>query len=188
MMKRLFICSIVVVFVLVADMAAATGMIEALARKIVTRHDTNDEKMFKIEQWVQKNITYVSDIKLYGREDASYFPAVTIRKGKADCEDGAFLTQSLAAFAGIPLNRVKTLFGKFMSRDGIKGHAWTVYKRETDNQWVVADWTDKRAKPRMSHRAPISRNKIYMRIKVFAYTIITKMRPLRAKFVRIKYQ
>jgi predicted transglutaminase-like cysteine proteinase len=183
-MKKLLIMSFTVSVLLMTLMASATGMIESLSNKIVSRGDTNDEKMYKIEQWVQKNIEYVSDIKLYGREDASYFPAVTIRKRKADCEDGSFLIQTLAAYAGIPIDRVRTLFGKFNTKEGVKGHAWTVYLRETDNQWVVTDWTDKRVKPPISERMPMSTDPFYKRLKVFAYSIITKMRPLRAKFIR----
>jgi predicted transglutaminase-like cysteine proteinase len=187
MKKYYLIMSLAGSILSMVHMASATGMIESLSKKIVSRGDTNDEKMYKIEQWVQKNIAYVSDIKLYGREDASYFPAVTIRKRKADCEDGSFLMQALAAYAGVPIDRVRTLFGKFHTPEGTKGHAWTVYRREIDNQWVVMDWTDKRVKAPVSERVPMPRDPFYKRLEIFAFTIITKMRPLRATFIRGKF-
>lgn len=182
--KKILIGLIIAVLAMPVGRVAATGMVEELASKIVSKNDTNDEKMFKIEKWVQDNIKYVSDIELYGREDAAYLPAVTIRKGKADCEDGAFLTQALAAYAGIPLDRVRTLFGRFGTPEGVKGHAWTVYMRESDNEWVVADWTDKKSKSPMRQRTPLSRDNLYSRIKLFAYLVIANTRPLKANFIR----
>lgn len=45
------------------------AQIQALASSIVSPTDTNDQKMFKIEQWVQNNITYVSDLENYGTSE-----------------------------------------------------------------------------------------------------------------------
>lgn len=184
---NLFISTVVSMLLIPSGNAFATGQVEALARKVVSKEDTNDQKMAKIEKWVQENIKYVSDMKLYGKEDASYLPAVTIRKGQADCEDGAFLTQALAAYAGIPLDRVRTLFGQFGTREGVKGHAWTIYKRECDNEWVVTDWTDNRNKPILSARTPYSKDNLYQKMTLFAYLVIVNTHPLKADFIKGRF-
>ena len=117
--------------------------INALAKTIVSPIDTSDEKMYKIEQWVQNNITYVSDIENYGESELWAYPTMTLNKGTGDCEDGAFLMHSLALHAGISPERLRT-YGGLVWGDayGITtgGHAWTAYKRETDNEWIITDW------------------------------------------------
>ncbi|RKX64110.1 MAG: hypothetical protein DRP42_07000 [Tenericutes bacterium] len=117
--------------------------INALAKSIVSVSDMSDEKMYKIEQWVQDNIQYVSDITNYGQSELWAYPTVTLRKGSGDCEDGAFLMHSLALHAGISPERLRTYGGLvYTDRYGITtgGHAWTAYKRETDNEWIITDW------------------------------------------------
>lgn len=118
--------------------------INALAKSIVSPTDTNDEKMFKIEQWVQNNITYVSDIENYGQTELWAYPTVTLNKKTGDCEDGAFLMHSLALHAGIPPNRLRT-YGGLVYADAYGattgGHAWTAYKRESDDEWIITDWS-----------------------------------------------
>lgn len=117
--------------------------IQALASSIVSPMDTNDEKMYKIEQWVQNNIEYVSDVENYGRSEMWTYPTATLAMGSGDCEDGAFLMHSLALHASIPPNRLRTYGGLAWADEyGLTtaGHAWTAYKRETDDQWIIADW------------------------------------------------
>jgi predicted transglutaminase-like cysteine proteinase len=82
--------------------------IRALARSIVSPADTNDQKMFKIEQWVQDNITYVSDLENYGAMELWSYPSVTLDRKSGDCEDGAFLMHSLALHGGIPPEQLRT--------------------------------------------------------------------------------
>jgi hypothetical protein len=57
----------------------------ALAKTIVNQSDTDDTKMYKIEQWVQDNIKYVSDTSNYGVDELWVYPTVTLRKKSGDC-------------------------------------------------------------------------------------------------------
>jgi predicted transglutaminase-like cysteine proteinase len=117
--------------------------IQALAYSIVTPSDTNDQKMFKIEQWVQDNITYVSDLENYGAMELWSYPSVTLKKKSGDCEDGAFLMHSLALHGDIPPDRLRTYGGLVRTYDEgswLGGHAWTAYRREIDDQWIITDW------------------------------------------------
>lgn len=114
-----------------------------LAYSIVDRSDSNDEKMYKIEQWVIENIEYVLDIKNYGLNEYWALPALTLARESGDCEDGAFLIHSLALHAGVPLARLRTYGGFVELEEGLfllGGHAWTAYKRESDEEWVEVDW------------------------------------------------
>jgi predicted transglutaminase-like cysteine proteinase len=116
--------------------------LQNLAFRIVIPADTNDEKAFKIMRWVQDNIQYVSDIENYGQPEYWAGPSLTVQKKSGDCEDGAFLMQSLMLNGGIPWERIRTYGGLVASGPGADGggHAWTAYKRETDDAWIVLDW------------------------------------------------
>lgn len=117
--------------------------IASLANSIVDRSDSNDEKIYKIEQWVIENIEYVLDIHNYGMNEYWATPTLTILREQGDCEDGAFLIHSLALHAGVPIDRLRTYGGFVELEEGIPllgGHGWTAYKRESDDEWVEVDW------------------------------------------------
>jgi len=52
------------------------------------------------------------------------------------CEDGAILIANIMVKSGIPWYRVRVCAGSVKGG----GHAYCVYCRETDNEWVVMDW------------------------------------------------
>lgn len=116
--------------------------IKNLVRTIVATGDTNDQKAEKILKWVTENITYTSDTDQYHLGEYWAKPTETLKSRRGDCEDGAFLIQSMALAAGIPVDRLRTYGGlvKAGTAAPLGGHAWTIYKRETDNQWVDLDW------------------------------------------------
>ena len=116
--------------------------ISNLVTSIVGKADTSDDKVYKIIEWVQKNITYKSDLSNYGRDEYWALPSQTLQKKAGDCEDGAFLIHSMLLAAGVNPDRIRTYGGlvKDYSIGGLGGHAWTVYKRQSDNQWVLLDW------------------------------------------------
>lgn len=118
--------------------------IQALAKEIVSPTDSDDTKVFKIEQWVLENIEYVSDIENYRQNELWAYPTMTLSKGSGDCEDGAFLIHSLALHAGVDPERLRTYGGIVIDYSsgvgiGTGGHAWTAYKRETDDEWIIVD-------------------------------------------------
>jgi transglutaminase-like putative cysteine protease len=154
---------------------------EALALEIVRSDDADDEKMAKIETWVRENIVYTPDIALYGRRDITYHPSVTVRKGRADCEDGALLTQALAAYAGIPLGRVRTVFTLHKPREG---HAWNLYKRESDGEWIPVDWTWQES-PSLDERWPVQETSPFVTWKFLGYYIVRSTGPFKRTIVRV---
>lgn len=115
--------------------------ISSLVNTIVGRGDSDDTKAYKIIEWVQKNITYNSDLSNYGRDEYWALPAQTLQKKSGDCEDGAFLIHSMLLAAGVSSEKLRTYGGLVIDPSGgLGGHAWTVYKRQSDNQWVLLDW------------------------------------------------
>lgn len=151
------------------------AQISALAKTIVSSGDANDEKMYQIEQWVKENITYVSDEENYGTGELWAYPTVTLEKKSGDCEDGSFLIHSLALHADIPPERLRTYGGlvyadPWGSTSG--GHAWTTYKRETDDEWIITDWCYWTTDIPIAERQPMTEDTKY--IDDFFYIQATK--------------
>lgn len=130
--------------------------IKALVDTIVKPSDSNDEKAYKILMWVQENIEYKSDFETYGASEYWALPTMTVKSGCGDCEDGAFLVHSMMLNAGIPWDQIRTYGGEVYTGNGTTGgHAWTAYKRETDNQWVIMDWCYYANKNQIADREPM---------------------------------
>ena len=108
---------------------------------IVNRSDPNDVKSSKIIRWVIDNIEYQTDEAAWGRKEMWQPPAVTFQRRTGDCEDGAFLVHSLMLNAGIPWDRIRTYGGLVRVGLGAEtgGHAWTTYRRESDDEGVILD-------------------------------------------------
>jgi len=117
--------------------------LKRLALSIVSPSDTNDTKVAKITAWVIDHIKYVKDKVNYRAEELWAAPTMTLAKKSGDCEDGAFLIHSLALNAGVPANRLRTYGGLVKAGTGAAtgGHGWTAYRRESDNEWVVLDFS-----------------------------------------------
>ncbi|MBW2144331.1 MAG: transglutaminase domain-containing protein [Deltaproteobacteria bacterium] len=116
-------------------------IIKDKALSIVSPGDDDDTKANKLHKWILENFLYITDAQQYGREELWVPPVMSLRKGSGDCEDGAFLLHSLMLNAGIPADRIRTYGGmvKVPGTNSEGGHAWTAYRRESDNQWVVLD-------------------------------------------------
>jgi hypothetical protein len=84
---------------------------------------------------VADNLAYVED----AGDDVWTCALGTYSRGTGDCEDGAILLHGLLLAAGIAPDRLITVFG----RVGVtrQGHAWVTYRRVSDGNWVVLDWT-----------------------------------------------
>jgi len=128
-------------FLQMAYLQYPNEIIREKALSIVSPGDDNDTKAHKLHKWVLENFPYITDEQQYGREELWVPPVMSLRSGTGDCEDGAFLLHSLMLNAGIPADRIRTYGGMVevpgTGREG--GHAWTAYRRESDNEWVVLD-------------------------------------------------
>lgn len=102
-----------------------------------------DDTVGGIQKFICKLLEYTPDTKL-GASEYWLFPAETFNMKKGDCEDGAILMASLILNA-IPADehwRVRVNVGWVHEPDSINhyGHAYVVYCRATDNEWVILDW------------------------------------------------
>jgi predicted transglutaminase-like cysteine proteinase len=84
---------------------------------------------------VAENLAYAADAD----DDVWTCAMGTYTRGTGDCEDGAILLHGLLLAAGVAADRLVTVFG----RVGVtrQGHAWLTYRRASDGNWVVLDWT-----------------------------------------------
>lgn len=79
-------------------------------------------------------LAYVADA-----DDAWRCAPATLALGRGDCEDGAILLHGLMLAAGLPADRIVTVFGRVgANRDG---HAWVAWRRHGDGRWTALDWT-----------------------------------------------
>jgi hypothetical protein len=148
--------------------------IKRLALSIVSATDTHDVKVAKITRWVIENIKYVEDKVNYGTEELWAAPTMTLAKKSGDCEDGAFLIHSLALNAGVPADRLRTYGGLVKAGAGAAtgGHGWTAYRRESDNEWVVLDFSYYPSKAATGYRTLMKRDSNY--IDDFFYMTLTE--------------
>ena len=137
-MKRVIPFLISLIILLSGSVTEAETTIERLLKRIVTGRESTDDKMYKIERWVSKNIKYRGDKEQFNM-DRLTLPMETIQRRKGDCEDGAILIMDLAALAGVPGERLRLYAPIVMKGGGL--HASVAYQREKDNVWVWVEWT-----------------------------------------------
>jgi predicted transglutaminase-like cysteine proteinase len=152
-------------------------VIKTKAKEIVHPYDANDIKAFKIFEWVARNIKYKLDKDEYDRLEVWQPPVITIRKGTGDCEDAAFLIHSLMLNAGIPWDRIRTYGGEVELDGSSFGHAWTAYKRELDDEWIVLDSFVFPTLEHIDDRTPMRLDSVYSNNFFFMtekYSIVTE--------------
>ena len=139
-------------------------IIRNLALEITEGLRTDDEKVQAIQEWVVRNIQYQEDKAQYGYEELWVPPVMTLRAGAGDCEDGAFLIMSLALNAGVNPDRLRFYGGEVDAGAGAAtgGHGWVAYMRESDNEWVVADFSYYPDLRDMDKRIPMKEDERYI--------------------------
>lgn len=139
-------------------------MIKELADTIVSRSDSDDTKMEKIQQWVIDNIAYKTDQEQYGYDELWVPPVMVLKTNAGDCEDGAFLIMSLALNAGVDPARLR-MYGGFVDAGpgaASGGHGWVAYRRQSDNEWVAVDFSYYPDLSPMKDRTPLRNDTRYV--------------------------
>lgn len=112
----------------------------AAAASICAYDDTDDERAMSVVYFVSNLLTYASDGSGIG--DRWTCALATWLRGYGDCEDGSILIHALLLAAGVNPNRVRTAFGTVMTTALVEGgHAWVMYRRLTDEEWIPLEWT-----------------------------------------------
>ena len=100
----------------------------------------NDFIVYNCFKFVKDNIKYTPDFERPYPEDWK-FPVETLCDKYGDCEDGSLLMVSLWLNCNIPSYRCKIALGWALGKNKTKFyHAYPIYLRESDNEWVVMDW------------------------------------------------
>ncbi len=173
-MKKSLICILSLLILFSASSVKGETTIERLVKRIVNSTDSNDRKVFKIEKWVRKNIHYRSDEKQFNMNDRWTLPMETLQRRKGDCEDGSILIMSLAVTSGIPKDRLR-LYAPIATSEGF--HASVAYQRESDDQWVWVEWTQKNVNGFgiMSQRSTLKETLIF--VPLGHYLEVTSLNP-----------
>ena len=101
-----------------------------------------EEKALACLQYVRQHVVYTSDKALHGVPEFWTFPNETLTLGRGDCEDLSILVTSLLRNAGVPAFRIKVAAGFVAMPDitaPLGGHAYPLFLREKDEEWVVLD-------------------------------------------------
>lgn len=96
-----------------------------------------DEAALLAVQFVANYITYTADVIVWGTTESWVCPRGTLYYALGDCEDGSFLIASLLLNIGVSSSKVKVAIGYYDDT----GHAWAMYQRASDDNWVNLDWT-----------------------------------------------
>jgi len=110
------------------------------AESICAGLSTDDAKALAVIRYAASTTTYVSDGDGIG--DRWTCSLATYQRRYGDCEDGAILAHALLLAAGVNPDRLRTAFGTVLSSSLVSvGHAWLMYRRESDEEWIPLDWT-----------------------------------------------
>ncbi|MFC1534854.1 transglutaminase domain-containing protein [Thermodesulfobacteriota bacterium] len=162
------------------DLRAETT-IERLVKKIVSQRDSNDNKVYKIEKWVMRNIKYRSDKKQFNMNERWTLPMETLQRKKGDCEDGSILIMSLTVTAGVPIERLR-LYAPIALPNW--WHACVAYQRESDNEWVWVEWTVSRGHSQgpIDNRPTLTEVKMFLPIGYFLE--VTSLNPFKMNWLK----
>lgn len=106
------------------------------------------EAIRQVNQWVNRQVSYVEDRDLFGKADFWAGARTTLKLGKGDCEDFALTKMQLLASAGIARKDMFLTIARDRSRNA--DHAVLVVK--IDGRFVVLDnATDELLDGRYSH-------------------------------------
>ncbi|MFC1840891.1 transglutaminase-like domain-containing protein [Thermodesulfobacteriota bacterium] len=177
-MKRIIPLVISLMIIFSGSVTEAETAIERLVKKIVTGRESNDDKVYKIERWVSKNIKYRGDKEQFNM-DRLTLPMETIQRRKGDCEDGAMLIMDLAVTAGVPRERLR-LYAPIVTKGGGL-HASVAYQREKDHAWVWVEWTVELAYKIGKIKKRPSINRVASFIPLGDYYEVTSHNPFKIK-------
>lgn len=86
----------------------------------------------RVNNWVNRNIVYTSDIQLYNNIDYWATPKETLKYLKGDCEDFAILKYFLLIEYGIDKSNLFFMYARLSTFSLVQSHVVLVYKNKTE--------------------------------------------------------
>ena len=137
-------------------------MQRALLTHDLKSEEGNDHTAFKCMRWVQNNIRYIGDKSAEKSNEYWKYPVDTYYSRQGDCEDSAILLASLLMNAGISEERIRICCGiAHYNSGGEFGHAYVIYRREKDDEWVQLDTNTIHKTNRVEQRKLFCNDKLY---------------------------
>lgn len=116
--------------------AAPAALMQAKLRRADAGPGLNEQEMLaRVNQWVNREIAYVSDDRNYRERDVWATAEETIARGSGDCEDFAILKMHMLRAAGVAAERMKLV----LLRDLAANADHAVLLVQTDAGKVVLD-------------------------------------------------
>jgi predicted transglutaminase-like cysteine proteinase len=99
----------------------------------------HSESLNVVNDFVNNNIRYASDLSLYGVEDYWATPKETLLKGQGDCEDFAILKYATLVKMGVPSSDLRLI----MTRHHGEMHIVLGYYRNDNDPLILDDVTNR---------------------------------------------
>jgi hypothetical protein len=103
---------------------------------------TDDEIVEQAQEWIIKNISYVSDQSQFATNEYWEFSYETLTRKKGDCEDGAILLYDILRANNIPSWKIRINIGYAVNpNNGSQGmHGYVTYYSQENAKWIAVDW------------------------------------------------
>ncbi|MGH6632526.1 MAG: transglutaminase-like cysteine peptidase, partial [Sphingopyxis sp.] len=116
--------------------AAPVGLMQSKLRRANASPGLNEQDLLaRVNQWVNREITYVNDDRNYRQRDFWATAEQTIARGSGDCEDFAILKMQMLRAAGVDAERMKLVLLRDLAANA--DHAFLLV--QTDAGKVVLD-------------------------------------------------
>lgn len=118
-----------------------TKMDEIIKEIRFNKDDSNVIKCKKALKWVNKNIRYEGDLKIWDANEKWQTPVETLEKRTGDCEDFSILLYSILSFSGVPDEQLRIVAGDVESFSDLSptGHCYVVWLSDEDGWEYVLD-------------------------------------------------
>jgi predicted transglutaminase-like cysteine proteinase len=115
--------------------ALAGGVQASLSDAGVTRGIGGEQMLTRVNRWVNQNIAYQSDDRLYGQKDYWATASETLAKKSGDCEDFAILKMHMLRAAGMEPSKMRLMLLRDLAANA--DHAFLVVS--TDGGDMILD-------------------------------------------------
>lgn len=107
--------------------------------------DADSVKLQRVNSFINRSVTFVSDQQAWGAEDYWATPAETLGRGLGDCEDFAIAKYFSLVRMGVPSEKLRLTFVKALSAN--QAHMVLAYYANPNAQPLILDNLDPRVRP-----------------------------------------
>ena len=105
------------------------------------------EKLKRINDFFNRNITFGEDITIWNQTDYCATPLETVGRGAGDCEDFAIVKYYSLRQLGVPVSKMRLIYVKAMQGGNQRAHMVLAYYASPSAEPLVLDNLDAAIKP-----------------------------------------